>query len=444
MSLLQTTTLGEFATYAYSYPHKSAYGRLSPPISINQIWQAESTEQLSLYLHMPFCEMRCGFCNLFTQSQPAGDQVATYLKALAVQMSVVSDQIPNLHFSQFAIGGGTPTFLAANQLETLFEQLIYRLKLDFAQTPTSIETSPGTVTKERLQLLRAYGIHRVSIGIQSFDKQAAGLLGRPQEILTVLRALELLSKYNFPVLNIDLIYGHPEQSLSTWLEDIRQALRFAPNELYLYPLYIRPQTGLSKILPYQHTHRVDLYQSARGLLLSEGYRQLSLRAFQKPSAARHSTYACQRDGMIGLGCGARSYTQEIHYATRFATTQAGIQTVLAEWIQQTPAEFALATHGIWLSREEQFRRYLILSLLPVEGVLLTELQNRFPDFDYRDLSGIKQLQERNWAVIQDQRLQLTPKGLQYSDQVAPLLYSNTVLDKLQAFVQFQSSREPVI
>ncbi len=91
--------------------------------------------------------------------------------------------------------------------------------------------------------------------------------------------------------------------------------------------------------------------------------------------------------MIGLGCGARSYTQELHYATRYAVTQTGIQALLAEWTQQTPAELALATHGFRLSREEQFRRYLILSLLPVEGLLLKELQARFPEYDYRDLAG---------------------------------------------------------
>src|SRR5205085_12428903 len=95
----------------------------------------------------------------------------------------------------------------------------------------------------------------------------------------------------------------------------REALHWDPEELYLYPLYIRPQTGLGRRNGDGVEHRTDLYRLGRDLLLSQGYRQASLRCFRKPSTALPTNYGCQRDGMIGLGCGARSYTRELHYGS---------------------------------------------------------------------------------------------------------------------------------
>lgn len=424
----------ELATYAYSYPHKSSYRTLTPRVRIADAWAGEPVDRLSLYVHLPFCEMRCGFCNLFTLSQPAESQVAAYLDALQRQMRAVAGAIPAARFEQLAIGGGTPTMLSAAQLRTLFAQLEATFGFTIAELAASVETSPSTATPDRMAVLAEHGVRRVSIGVQSFDDADNRHIGRPQQAKTVEQALAAIKRQKFPLLNIDLIYGHPQQTLANWEHSLLAALDYEPQELYLYPLYVRPETGLDRHFLDAPQHRADLYQAAREILLVRGYEQSSLRCFHLPRRGQPAVHACQRDGMIGLGCGARSYTRRLHYATRFAVTQAGIQAILGQWLAQSEDDFAWATHGIELNDDEQLRRYLILSLLQVEGLDLTELQQLFPTADLAAMPELQLLVERGWVAWNKKRIQLTEAGLQHSDSVGPLLYSRRVLENLRQFL----------
>jgi oxygen-independent coproporphyrinogen III oxidase len=426
--------VSEFSTYAYSYPHKSSYQRLSPPVPIGAAWQDEGVNALSLYVHIPFCEMRCGFCNLFTQSQPAVDVVKAYLATLIRQMRVVRAEVSRARFGQLAVGGGTPTFLAASELEELFHQLETTFGQTVREWMASVEVSPPTATADRLNVLAGFGVERISIGVQSFLTSETQQIGRPQQTVDVYEALERIRSCNFPALNIDLIYGDPRQTRQSWLASLREALRYKPEELYLYPLYIRPETGLARGGRDSVDQRMDLYAAARDLLGEQGYEQASLRCFRLPGNKAPTSYGCQRDGMIGLGCGARSYTQRLHYSSRFATTQAGIRAILDQWVAQTDEELALATHGIWLSEEEQRRRFIILSLLQTEGLASSEFRERFPTATIEEVVDVVDLIDRGWLAQSVDRYVLTADGIAQSDALAPLLYSEAVRDRLRRFI----------
>ena len=417
-------------SYAYSYPHKSSYRPLIPAVPLADVWRDEDRQQLALYAHIPFCEMRCGFCNLFTQSQPASDQVTAYLKTLTRQMHVVRSELPDSRFAMFALGGGTPTYLTEPQLEALLATVESTFDIELRRVPTSVETSPATATHERLSVLADRGIHRISLGVQSFIDSETRAFGRPQHLDEVRLALETIRALGFPVLNIDLIYGDPAQSRASWLSSLEAAMTFRPEEFYLYPLYVRPETGLARTGHLAAEHRIDLYRAGRDWLLERGYEQLSLRCFRRANqAAVASTYSCQRDGMIGLGCGARSYTRELHYATRFAVTQAGVRAILGDWIAQSDADLGLATHGFRLSLDEQRRRFVILSLLQSAGMSLAEFDRL--EGDPRELN---ELRERGWLFEHDDCLRLTEAGLENSDLIGPLLASEPVRARLREFV----------
>ena len=353
LAILETES-NEFASYAYSYPHKSSYGPLSPPVPIEDAWREEDVSRLALYLHLPFCEMRCGFCNLFTQSQPQLQVVDDYLRTLFRQMGLIRARLPTARFAQFAIGGGTPTFLAAAQLESLLVGLEATFEFSIAMVPTSVETSPATATIDRLRVLKDFGVQRISIGIQSFVAAELQRIGRPQDLQQVDAALDAIRHVEFPMLNIDLIYGDPLQTIETWLASLTHALCYQPEELYLYPLYVRPGTGLGRAGGPTAEHRRDLYRLACERLQADGYVQSSLRCFRRRASGTASDprYACQQDGMLGLGCGARSYTRRLHYSSRFAVRQADIQSILQDWVSQPDADLALATHGLWLTEIE--------------------------------------------------------------------------------------------
>src|SRR5262249_15612158 len=146
--------------------------------------------------------------------------------------------------------------------------------------PKAIEASPGTIDEEKLQLLLARGVTRVSLGIQSFLQSEVRSIGRPQSAEAVRQALILLAAARFRCLNIDLIYGAPGQTTGTWKRSLVEALEFAPQEIYLYPLYVRPLTGLDRIGRTPADNRLELYRAGRDLLQSRGYHQVSMRLFR--------------------------------------------------------------------------------------------------------------------------------------------------------------------
>src|SRR5262249_29617194 len=145
-------------------------------------------------------------------------------------------------------------------------------------------------------------------------------VGRTQKPAMVDHALRLIHQAGFETLNVDLIYGLPGQTVQNWEYSIARALDYGAEELYLYPLYVRPLTGLGKRNRQSDDERLALYRAGRGILLRHGYRQLSMRMFRRQDAAQSPAppYRCQEDGMVGLGCGARSYTRDIHYCSEYA------------------------------------------------------------------------------------------------------------------------------
>jgi oxygen-independent coproporphyrinogen-3 oxidase len=434
--LLQGTP---YVSYTYAYPHKTAYRRFPTPISLADLWQQEKRDALFLYLHVPFCEMRCGFCNLFTTVDPAMRLTSSYLEALERQAQHVRAAMGELAIARMAIGGGTPTFLETDDLARLFTIARELFGVRPGSIPTSVETSPLTATPEKLCLLRDNGVDRISIGVQSFIEAEARAAGRPQKAVQVEQALDAIRSLNFPLLNIDLIYGLPGQTVESWLASLHMALCYHPEELYLYPLYVRPLTGLDRsgvpLTMHEQDIRLACYRAARSLLLSEGYTQVSMRMFRAVHAPAETgpVYCVQDDGMLGLGCGARSYTRTHHYSNEYAVGAGTIRSILHAYATTPGEAFAFAHHGYVLNNDEQRRRYVLKSLLEAGGLSLTAYQHRFNSSLLSDLPTLHELFEFGLATIDHEMMLLTPAGLERSDTIGPWLYSLSVQQLMEEY-----------
>ena len=423
--------------YTYTYPHKSAYREVMPPRSLQSIWENEPIERRFLYLHIPFCEMRCGFCNLFTVANPKEDVETAYLAALRREAEAVSTATNGIATApvQIAMGGGTPTYLQPEQLAEVFNFMAQWFLANPSVIPCSIETSPKTATPERLQLIRERGVQRVSIGVQSFLEAEARAMGRPQKTTEVEAALNEIRNHDFSVLNIDLIYGAAEQTVDSWTGSLRRTLDWAPEEVYLYPLYVRPRTGLDGRASVWDAHRLMLYRVGRDFLRDAGYEQISMRHFRKPGDFGDvaGEYSCQEDGMIGLGPGARSYTQNFHYAMNFAVSRTSVMRVLGDYVAKGANDFSYVNHGIALDQAERARRYLLKSILRCEGldkVRFTELFGREPMAAFPELRDLVRM---GLMDAQTKRIVPTTSGLERSDAIGPWLYSASVTERMAAF-----------
>ena len=420
MTLAERMRQESYDGYTYAYPHKTAYRPLEPPVALGEAWSAEDTRRLFLYVHLPFCEMRCGFCNLFTTIRPGQDRVERSLEAITRQSQSVSRAIQPRGVAQAAFGGGTPSYLTEAQLERLFRTLEEHWPVSFQQIPVSLETSPGTVTPEKLALLKQLGVDRLSLGVQSFRPEDLADLKRPQPPGQLRQACEWIREAGFPVFNIDLIYGNPQQDEQGWEQSLRAALEWRPEELYLYPLYVGKLTSLDRLGRRPGERRRALYRLARHLLLSEGYQQVSMRLFRLPQVQVETDYCCQQDGMVGLGPGARSYTRALHYSSEYAVGQPGVRAIIEDFCRRGAEDFAQADYGFRLDQQEQNLRRLLKTLL----------RNQPLDFDPA-LPALHELEQLGLATSDPWRL--TEEGLAWSDTIGPWLYSQPVQQRMREY-----------
>ncbi|MER6347355.1 STM4012 family radical SAM protein [Streptomyces sp. NPDC001595] len=464
--------LSPYQSYVYAYPHKTAYRALADRPRLTSLWAGEPKDALSLYLHIPFCEIRCGFCNLFTRVGAPDGLTGAYLDALERQAGAVREALDATGEPQFAtaaFGGGTPTFLTAPELERLCDIAEHRMGADLRAVPLSVEASPATATADRLAVLAERGATRLSLGVQSFVDSEARAAVRPQRRADVEAALERVRTARIPVLNIDLIYGIDGQTPDTWLRSLDAALAWRPEELYLYPLYVRPLTGLDRRHggpdPAWDEQRLGLYRVGRDHLLAQGYTQQSMRMFRRTDAPPQGAddYACQTDGMIGLGCGARSYTAELHYSFDYAVGMHQIRQIIDDYVVRPAADFAHAEYGRVIDADEARRRHLLQSLLQAEGLRVDDYRARFGSAPADDFGPeLERFAERGWLTETEAApetgdspitgtatgtgtvtgpstgtgptiLRLTPEGLAHSDAIGPELFSPAVRSAMAAY-----------
>ncbi|RKG66643.1 coproporphyrinogen III oxidase family protein [Corallococcus exercitus] len=422
-----------YVAYLYGYPHKTAYRPLTPALPLEDVWAKERRDALFLYLHVPFCEMRCGFCNLFTAAGPKEDVVTAWLAALKREARRVKDALGPSTFARAAIGGGTPTLLDVAGLETVFD-LAAELGVHPRDVPMSVEVSPETVDADKVALLKARGVDRVSMGVQSFLEAEVAAVKRPQKTAQVEATLDLLRSAGFPTLNLDLIYGIEGQTVETFQHSLEAALRYAPEELYLYPLYVRPLTFLGKKSRAWDDLRLSLYRNGRDFLLSRGYTQVSMRMFRAAHApaARGAVYRCQEDGMVGLGVGARSYAGAVHYSSEYAVASREVRGIIQAYVERDAASFGEVRYGFVLDAAEQRHRHLVLSLL-AEGVDPGAYRQRFGTEAKADFPMLAELEAHGLARDVDGVFHLTPAGVERSDLIGPWLDSEAVRARMAEY-----------
>ncbi|KIF77809.1 coproporphyrinogen III oxidase [Streptomyces sp. 150FB] len=453
-----TVTPRPYESYVYAYPHKTAYAPLAERPVLREVWAGESRDALSLYLHIPFCEVRCGFCNLFTRIGAPGELTTRYLDALDRQATAVRDALGDagpVRFAAAAFGGGTPTFLDAGELERLCDIAEKRMGADLRGAPLSVETSPSTATADRIAVLAERGATRLSIGVQSFVDVEARAAVRPQRRADVEAALGRIRDAAIPVLNIDLIYGIDGQTERTWRHSLDAALAWRPEELYLYPLYVRPLTGLGRRGATGEeawdAQRLRLYRQGRDHLLEQGYEQVSMRMFRRPDAPADKTgegvgvgtgagtgdHACQTDGMIGLGCGARSYTSRLHYSFDYAVDMPEIRSIIDDYTLTDDFSRARVGFAIDPDGDEARRRHLLQSVLQARGMETAAYRARFgtnPADDFpAELDRFAALGWLDGSAGPD-LLRLSPEGLAHSDALGPALFSPAVRAAMAAYI----------
>jgi oxygen-independent coproporphyrinogen-3 oxidase len=269
---------------------------------------------IGLYIHVPFCRSKCAYCDFV--SYPGQEALfAPYLAALHEEMSWARSVVAQARASvgSLYVGGGTPTALPVDDLAALIEAAREAFDLT-PRAEVTVEANPGTVTEATLRTLRAAGVNRLSLGVQSFDDRMLDLLGRVHDAADARGAVHAARSAGLEDVNLDLIYGLPGQTLSSWQEDVREALVLAPTHLSLYALTVEAGTPLASWIeagalpPPDEDLSAEMYEWAEAALEAAGFVHYEISNWALPGrACRHNLVYWRNEPYLGLGAGAHSW-----------------------------------------------------------------------------------------------------------------------------------------
>ncbi|MHB1125806.1 MAG: radical SAM family heme chaperone HemW [Bacillota bacterium] len=373
-----------------------------------------------IYVHIPFCIRKCNYCDFASFPIPAGDQVGDYLNALEMEFRLQADEIERRQgeLVSLYLGGGTPTCLDPIQLEKLMQicRIALARVLPGVEMEFSVEANPGTLTREKLQVLESAGVNRISLGVQSFSPLHLEKMGRVHTPEEAMEAVSLIRLAGINNTGIDLMYGLPGQTIEEWRDTLDKAIALRPEHLSAYGLKIETGTawGLLQESGNLTTPDEDLaagmYDLARQLLTGFGYIQYEISNFALPRyQSRHNRLYWTNQEYLGLGLSASSYLNHCR-CTNTGNFRHYLKELGAGRLPQTVKED--------LTREQEMAEMTFLGLRLLEGVDrddfarmfgvdITQVYGRQID----KLTGLRLLQ---WEA---DRLCLTPQALPLANLV---------------------------
>lgn len=329
----------------------------------------------SLYLHIPFCETLCTFCGCNTTITKDHARGLPYSDSLLREWSLYRERMPlfgKRPLRQLHLGGGTPTFLAASELERLLTPLLESVNWEPGRSEASIEVDPRRTNREQLAVLKKLGFGRVSLGVQDFDPEVQRLVNRIQPERETRAVTDTARELGYSSVNFDLIYGLPKQTASSFARTVEATLRLRPDRIALYSFalvpWIKPAQRLFKDedLPAAPEKRA-LYETARTAFLEAGYREIGMDHFALPtdslalaqaSGSLHRNfmgYADHRsDVLLGLGVSSISEAPGAFYQN---------EKVLPLWERKIQEGQLPGHRGHKLNQEDRRQRELILQFM---------------------------------------------------------------------------------
>jgi len=372
----------------------------------------EERSGVALYIHIPFCRAKCAYCD-FTSYAGLDALHDDYITALVREMELAEP----LSIRTVYIGGGTPTVLPLSHFVTILAAIKHRFDTR-ATAEITVEANPGTVTREKLSGLRALGVNRLNLGVQSLVEGELRLLGRIHSAPEAIDAFRAARQAGFDNLSLDLIYGLPGQSLASWRASLEGALALQPDHLSLYALTVEEGTPLAASIARGQLPSpdpdlaADMYELAQDLLSAAGFLhyEISNWATSPARVCRHNLTYWRNEPYLGLGAGAHSWLGQ-QRRSNLDAPQAYMEQVRAGRHPVAAAE------AIDLETEMGETMMLGLRLLH-EGVEFQQFRARFGlDLRARYAAELRELAQLGLIDLGDERVTLSPRGRLLGNQV---------------------------
>lgn len=367
-----------------------------------------------VYIHIPFCKQACHYCNFhFSVNLKTKARV---LASIVREIELRKDYAGTPTISTIYFGGGTPSMLAVEEIETIL--LSIKKQLPCQDTPEiTLEMNPDDATLEKLQGLRNIGINRLSIGIQSFDDNVLKYLNRSHDSKAARHSLDLARQAGFENISIDLIYAIPARSATLWQKDLDTAMNFLPEHLSSYCLTIEDKTVFGhqlqngKLRETPEPEAVEQYYMLTNTLDRYGYAQYEVSNFARPGfrSIHNSHYWNHTSAYLGLGPGAHSYdghSRQWNISNNYTYTQ-------------TLEEGKIPCTIEMLTPENKMNEYIMTTLRTSEGCSHSWLLEHYGyDLLQRSSSEIDLLVKNKLCTVNTTKITLTTAGMLLADKIA--------------------------
>lgn len=326
-------------------------------------------KKISLYIHIPFCKQKCKYCD-FSSYSGKEDVMSKYVDALNIEINNTSKEYS---FNTIFIGGGTPSYLPYEELEKLLKN-VSSLNLE-KDAEFTVECNPGTLTKEKLELMKKYKVNRLSLGLQSSNESLLKSLGRIHSFTEFKENYDLVRQVGFKNVNVDLMFGLPGQTLKDFEETLSSVVELNPEHISAYSLIVEEGTTFYNLyekgrldLPSEEEERA-MYEYAVEYLASKGYKQYEISNFSKEDKeCKHNLVYWELGEYLGCGVSSASLLDE----TRTKNYDKIEDYILS--VEKTSNGVEETNH---LSKEDLMEEFMFLGLRKTSGVSEKEFLERF-------------------------------------------------------------------
>lgn len=371
-------------------------------------------KKLGLYIHIPFCESKCYYCDFYSITKADKEIKSVYVESLIKELKIYKNKIDGDTFDTIFIGGGTPSAIDAEIYSKMFEYL-YNQDLVKEDAEITMEINPKNRGLDYLNKIKKNGVNRLSVGIQTFNDEILKVIGRNHNKVEAERFLESVNNAGFENLSCDLIFNLPLQKFKHIKRDVDILEKFFAKHISLYSLKVNPNTKMNEIVK-KDTYKLmedeeerDIYYLARNYMNSKGYKQYEISNFAKKGyESKHNLKYWDRNEFIGIGASAHSFLENKRYSN--------ISNV-DEYIKSINNCKLPIDYEEYINKEDALWEFLILGLRKSEGVNIKEIEAMFNISFSKYKEIINKLNEEGLLKRTKENIKLTKKGMDLSNYV---------------------------
>tara|TARA_B100000029_G_scaffold515829_1_gene624913 strand:- start:1654 stop:2811 length:1158 start_codon:yes stop_codon:yes gene_type:complete len=327
---------------------------------------------LSLYIHLPWCESKCPYCDFNSHPIKTVIKEEEYLQALLLDLAQDSEHLESRSIISIFIGGGTPSLFSASSVARLISGIRGMIAVD-NDAEITLEANPGSSDSGRFVGYREAGVNRLSLGVQTFSDDKLLVLGRAHNSVQARLAIEAAIEAGFTNVNIDLMFGLPSQNAKEAKNDLVTALEYQPQHLSLYQLTIEPNTYFAVHKPTLPDEETDsqIRETIYKITCAAGYNRYEISAFAKPDAyCRHNRNIWQFGDYVGIGAGAHGKVTSKNSVTRYMKEKQP-----DKYIEKVSVGSASIYSNI-LSTKDLCFEFMLNALRLSEGFLISDFEKR--------------------------------------------------------------------